>query len=382
MSRLLKNKTPLVWAEVDLKALRHNLREIRRYLSGASPIEVLCVVKADAYGHGMARVARALAKEGVTFFGVANIDEAMELRRTIRGAKILVLGTFHESQARLYVQGAIRPTIASEEDLRALEKNLSGRKDFPVHVKVDTGMGRLGVWHADAERFFRRMAVSPRIRVEGIYTHFASADEPSGQSAKEQLYCFKILKRKVLELGISPAYWHTANSVGLLRFTDAHFNLVRPGLLLYGLNPWKGQRLTLKLKPVLSLKTRISFLKKVISGRPLSYGGTYRTGQDSWIATLPIGYSHGYRVGFSNKGAVLVNGRRCPVVGRVTMDQTLVNLGKAPLARRWDEVTLIGSQGRERVSTEELASLIDTIPYEIVCSIHSRIPRLYKELSS
>ena len=372
---------PLVWAEIDLNNLRHNLKTIRRSLQ-RSRAEVMAIVKADAYGHGMREIAKTLAREGVSFFGVANIEEALELRKICRTEKILVLGCFHESRAPFYVRSAIRPTLTSEEDVRVFEKYLKRGDHFPVHVKVDTGMGRLGVWHAEAEKLFQKLSASDKIRVEGIYTHFASADEASGRSVRDQIYCFRILKRKILEHGILPVYWHAANSLGLVRFPEAHFDLVRPGILLYGLNPWRGGRLPMKLKPVLSLKARISFLKKVPQGRSLSYGGTYKAKRETWVATLPLGYSHGYRVGFSNKGSVLAHGKRCAVVGRVTMDQTLVDVGPSPTVRRWDEVTLIGREGAQRISAEELAVLIDTIPYEIVCSLHSRIPRVYKGLRS
>lgn len=370
---------PLVWAEISVNNLRYNLRQIRRHLRRPTP-EVLAIVKADAYGHGMRVLAPALAKEGIRFFGVANIEEASQLRAVCPKADILVLGSFHKDHVAHYRRLRVRPTIGSTEDLDVLERALKATGRFPVHVKVDTGMGRLGVWHSEAERFFQRLLDSDKITVEGIYTHFASADQPSGRQAREQIYCFKVLKRKVLEMGLSPRFWHAANSLGLARFQDAHLNLVRPGILLYGLNPWTSGRLPMRLRPVLSLKTRISFLKKVPSGRRLSYGGTHQTRRETWIATLPVGYSHGYRVGFSNIGQVLVRGKRCPVVGRVTMDQTLVDVGKAGAVSRWDEVTLIGRQGSDHLSTEELAQWAHTIPYEIVCCIHSRIPRIYKEL--
>ncbi len=368
-----------MWAEIDLNSLRYNLRQIRHMLK-KSHAEVLAVVKADAYGHGMTSIAGALSREGVSFFGVANIDEALELRRVCRQAKILVLGSFHQSQIPLYVRAKIRPTLSSTEDLKVLEKNLKPGSLFPVHVKVDTGMGRLGVWHDEALRLLRKIARCDKISIEGIYTHFAGSDEASGRSTHRQMVFFDRLTKEVRALGIRPKYWHAANSLGLVRFRKTHLNLVRPGILLYGLNPWKSGKLEFRLKPVLSLKARISFLKKVPAGRRLSYGGTHETSTRTRIATLPIGYSHGYRVGFSNKGFVLVKGRRCAVVGRVTMDQTLVDVGKSPSARRWDEVTLIGKEGSQCVSAEELAVLTDTIPYEIVCSIHSRIPRIYKGL--
>ena len=369
----------MVWAEVDLDCLRHNLKEIRRALKVSRP-DVLAIVKADAYGHGMAPVARTLSREGVSFFGVANIHEALELRRVCPASKILVLGSFHENQVASYLRAKVRPTLSSEEDLRVLERELPRDVRLAVHVKVDTGMGRLGVWHDEAFGLLKKAARSKKIKIEGIYTRFASADDASGASTRRQMALFERLRKEIAAFGLEPRYWHSANSLGLVRFRRAHLNLVRPGILLYGLNPWKNGKLGLKLKPVLSLKTRISFIKNVPAGRLLSYGGTHQTSRKTRVATLPVGYSHGYRVGFSNKSFVLVQGRRCPVVGRVTMDQLLVDVGKSPAARRWDEVTLIGAQREARVSAEELAELAGTIPYEIVCAIHSRIPRIYKGL--
>ena len=240
-------------------------------------------------------------------------------------------------------------------------------------------MGRLGVWHDEALALLKKIARSSKVKIEGIYTHFACADEASGKATRLQMALFEKLQREIGKLGIRPRYWHAANGLGLLRFRKAHLDLVRPGLMMYGLNPRGTGKLGLDLKPVLSLKTRISFLKKVPAGRHLSYGGTHKTSVPTRIATLPVGYSHGYRVDFSNKSFVLVQGRRCPVAGRVTMDQTLVDIGKSP-ARRWDEVTLIGVSRGKRISAEELAQIAGTIPYEIVCSIHSRIPRIYKGL--
>ena len=369
----------MVWAEINLEHLRHNLKMIRRVVR-RSRSEILAIVKADAYGHGMKAVALTLAKEGVSFFGVATIQEALELRKICPTVKVLVLGSFHKDQVASYVRGKIRPTLSSEEDLRVLEKGLKPRSGFVVHVKIDTGMGRLGVWHEEALSLLNKISRSDKIKIEGIYTHFASADEASGRSTRRQMELFERLRKEIKGLGIRPKYWHAANSVGLIRFRKARFNLVRPGLLLYGLNPWKAGEPGFELKPVLSLKTRISFLKDVPKGRRLSYGGTHETSAPTRIATLPIGYSHGYRVAFSNKSFVLVSGRRCPVVGRVTMDQLLVDVGKALPVKRWDEAALIGRQNKACVSAEELAEIAGTIPYEIVCSIHSRIPRIYKGL--
>ena len=277
-----------------------------------------------------------------------------------------------------FVKERITPTISSLEDVRVLEKALRPAGRFPVHVKVDTGMGRLGVWHKEAGRFFSAFVKNSPLLIEGLYTHFSSADLEDPDPTERQLALFNGVIRRARQSGLSPRYLHAANSMGLLRFKSAHFNLVRPGIILYGLNPARDAGLPEGIKPILSLKTRVSFLKEVAKGRTISYGATFTAPGKTRIATLPVGYSHGYRVGFSNKAFVAIRGARCPVVGRVTMDQTLVDVGRLPSVKRWDEVTLIGQDRFVRVSAEELARISGTIPYEIVCSIHSRIPRLYK----
>ncbi len=374
-----QNRAPaLVWAEVDLTQLKRNLRVIRARLAG-TPAEILAVVKADAYGHGMKAVARTLRAAGVRFFGVANIDEAEELREVCPRENILVLGSFHGSQVPRYIRHRVIPTVSSPEDVAVLEAALPERGSaFPVHVKVDTGMGRLGVWHEEAEDFFGKIACKKMIRVEGIYTHFANADKSQKRFTSDQIRLFNRTIEAASRQGLRPRYLHAANSLGLIRFPGAHFNLVRPGIILYGLNPSSTGGLPRGIKPILSLKTRISFLKVVGKGRVISYGSTYKTPRKTRIATLPVGYSHGYRVGFSNKASVIVRGVKCPVAGRVTMDQTLVDVGRLRSVKRWDEVTLIGKDKRSRITARDLANLIDSISYEIACSIHSRIPRVYR----
>ncbi len=367
---------PLVWAEVDLSALKNNLKVIRARLSGRNT-KILCIVKADAYGHGMKEVAKALSKEGVDFFGVATIDEAVDLRSVCPKEKILVLGSFHPSQVPIYQRYRIIPTVSSIEDLDMIEKRLLGSKKISVHVKIDTGMGRLGVWHKDVEKFFTELKKRKRIDLDGVYTHFANADQKNKALTHQQMAFFEEALKKIAKIGFYPRFIHAANSMGLMRFRRAHLNLVRPGIVLYGMNPLKDKKFP-KLKAVLSLKTRISFLKEVERGRAISYGSTHKTSKSTLIATLPIGYSHGYRVGFSNKAHVLIRGHKCPVVGRVTMDQTLVDVGHVPGVKRWDEVTLIGKDKGTEVQASDLAELIESIPYEISCAIQRSIPRIYK----
>lgn len=373
-----RNRKPLLWAEVNLDYLRRNLRSLRANLSNPQT-EVLAVVKADAYGHGMTAVAETLAGEGVNFFGVANIDEAVALRRVCPQAHILVLGSFHRDQIPLYIRHRIVPTVASFEDVILLDRALSRtKKPFPVHAKIDTGMGRLGIAAREATLFFREVKKMASLFVEGVYTHFSSAGDADRSVTTAQLELFSECVAGIRRMGFAPRYFHAANSMGLAHFANAHLNLVRPGIILYGINPSKCLKLPFSLKPILSLKTRIAFLKEVEKDTPLSYGATYKTPSETRIATLPVGYSHGYRVNFSNKAFVVVRDIKCPVVGRVTMDQTLIDVGRVPAVRRWEEVTLIGGTERARVLAQDLADLADTIPYEILCSLHSRIPRIYK----
>lgn len=377
MSRKRKNKpAPLLWAEVDLDKLRRNLKAIRSRLAGPH-VETLAIVKADAYGHGMKEVARALRGEGIRFFGVASVEEAMELRRVCKKEKILVLGSFCADHVSIYADSKIIPTLSSSEDIRSLARGL--KKPLRVHVKIDTGMGRLGVWHRDVRAFFEELKRhKDKILLEGVYTHFSSADHADKRLTQKQIILFNEAVRVVKSLGFAPRYLHAANSMGLARFQKAHLNLVRPGILLYGVLPRHERNLARSLRPILELRTRISFLKKIDKGRTISYGATYRAPKKTLVATLPVGYSHGFRVGFSNKGFVAVRGRICPVVGRVTMDQTVVDVGGVAGVRRWDPVTLIGKDGRAELTATGLAKILNTIPYEIFCSIHQRIPRLYK----
>lgn len=365
---------PMVWAEVDLNNLRHNLRQVKK-LTRRSGAGILAIVKADAYGHGMSAVALTLSQEGVCFFGVASLEEALSLRKICPKAKILVLGSFHAEQAADYARHKICPTVSSAEDLAAFGKGLPAGKTFPAHVKIDTGMSRLGVWHGEALDLFKKIQDQKQIEVEGVYTHFSSADENNDGFTRLQRHRFETVLEKLRAMGVRPRFVHSANSLALTRYPKVHDDLVRPGIMLYGLNPWNGRKLPFRLKPVMSLRTRISFLKNVPVDRPLSYGRTYQTSGTTRIATLPVGYSHGYRAGFSNNGFVVVKGKRCPVVGRVTMDQTLVDVGGVNGVKRWDVVTLLGKDGRESISAEEMAQWLGTIPYEIVCSIHSHIQR-------
>ncbi len=366
------------WIEIDLGRLRRNLRAVRRRL-GRESAEVLAVVKADAYGHGMLPVAQTLAKEGVRFFGVVSLKEALALRGACSEAQILVMGSFHRGEVARYIEHRITPTISSLEDAEVFAKGARAKTGhYPVQVKVDTGMGRLGVWHEEADALFERLVRQKFLTVAGLYTHFANADAEDKRHTEAQTRLFEKMLGVARTFGLDPSYVHAANSMGLAHHGRSLFNLVRPGILLYGVDPGFVASPGIDVQPILSFKTRVAFLKEVAKGRSISYGSTYKTRRDTRIAVLPVGYSDGYRIGFSNKAKVLIRGRRYPVVGRVTMDHTMVDVGQRSPVRRWDEVTLIGEDKRQRVTSSELATLASTIPYEILCGLSSRVPRIYK----
>jgi alanine racemase len=360
------------WAEINLNNLSYNLKQIKELLSPSTRIMV--TIKADAYGHGLIPVARRLVSDGVDFLGVASIDEGIKLRDEGVGLPILILGLILKKDIAPVFRYKLTTTVSDEEF--ALFLNHKARrfgKPVNVHIKVDTGMGRIGVLHQDAEKLVKKIHKLKFINIEGIFTHFAFAD----MNKRFTLYQIDLFNRLIQGLykgGINIPLVHAANSMGIIDYKGSHFNMVRPGLVIYGLRP--TQNLEIKLKPVLSLKTRVIFIKKVPRGYGISYGHDYVTKKDTKIVTLPIGYGDGYPRNLSNKAPVLIGGRRFKVCGRVCMDQIMVDVGDFPV-KIGDEVALIGSQGKNKITAEELARICETIPYEIVCGLGSRIPRLY-----
>lgn len=369
------------WVEVDLAALESNYRLIRRTL--APQTKIMAAVKANAYGHGMLEVSRRLVSYGVDYLGVACIDEALALRKGGIEAPLLDLGAFLKGDLEAIVRHDVTATVTDLRLARQLDDAARRlKKRIKVHIKVDTGMGRLGVWHKEADLFIRRVCALTHLKIEGLYTHFPSADSDEAFT-KSQIAVFSALIDKLRLGGIEIPLRHSANSAAILAFEDSHFNLVRPGLALYGLRPEAKFPGRLVLKPVLAFKTRIAYLKEVARGRTISYGRTYTAKSPTTVATLPVGYGDGYNRLLSNKARVLIRGRLCRVVGVVCMDQTMVDV--RPLrqqARIYDEVVLIGSQGARRIRAEEIASLCRTIPYEVVCWISPRVPRVYLDKDS
>lgn len=360
------------WAEVNLRNLCHNFYQVKRLLTPGT--KTIATVKADAYGHGLVPVAGKLAACGADFLGVASIDEGIALRKAKINLPILILGLILKKDIEPIFKYRLTPTICDEGLASAL--NSKAKKygiPINVHIKVDTGMGRIGVLPQDAESLVRKIDKLKFINIEGIFTHFPLADL-NRKFTLRQIALFKRLIEGLNGLGINIPLVHAANSMGIIGYKDSRFNLVRPGLVIYGLYP--KEDLKIRLKPVLSLKTKVVFVKKVPAGCGISYGHIYVTKRKTNIATLPIGYGDGYPRNLSNLAPVLIRGRRFKVAGRVCMDQMMVDVGNMPV-KTSDEVVMIGRQGKNKITAEEIAALSGTIPYEIVCGLGSRVPRIY-----
>lgn len=360
------------WAEINLKNLEHNFKEVKSRLG--QEIKILVTVKADAYGHGLIPVSKRLVANGADFLGVASIDEGIKLRNAGIKIPILILGLILKKDIQPLFRYDLIPTVCDEEFALALNRKAGARnKPIRLHIKVDTGMGRIGVSHDHAFRLVEKIHKLKFIIIDGIFTHFPFADI-NRKFTVFQINLFNKLVSDLKKRGIAIPLVHAANSIGLINYKESHFTMVRPGLVIYGLYP--KQRMDINLKPVLSLKTRVIFIKKVPAGCGISYGHTYITKRPTRIATLPIGYGDGYPRNLSNLAWLLIGGKRKRISGRICMDQIMVDVGAQKL-KLGDEVVLIGTQGKQKITAEELARLSKTIPYEIVCGLGSRIPRIY-----
>lgn len=367
------------WADVDLKALEHNYIQVKR-LAGKD-VQMMAVVKANAYGHGTVEVSRVLENLGVNYLGVATTDEAVRLRDHGIKTSILVLGSVLPEEVKIARDRDITLTLCNHQILKEI-KSLAHKEEeqstrVKVHVKVDTGMGRIGVWHEDALAFVKEAAAEKGVMLEGIYTHFSSAGRDEFFT-NYQMESFERLLAAIEKSWIKIPLRHAANSIATVDYKRAHLNLARPGLIIYGMYPKHTFPKLIKLKPVLSLKTRIVFLKDIPPGRSISYGRTFITQRHTRIATLPIGYADGYHRGLSNKAEVLIRGQYAPVVGKITMDQTMIDVGHIRGVKIGDEVVLIGKQGHHEIRIEKLARLAGTIAYDFICAISNRVPRIYK----
>jgi alanine racemase len=359
-------------ADVDLDALRRNVETLKP--PGAA---FMAVVKANGYGHGDVPVARAAIQAGATWLGVALVEEGLRLREAGIEEPILLLSEFPAEAEKEVVAADLTATVYSERKASALASAARAiGRPARAHLKIDTGMHRVGVI-PDRAVAVARGVVSEGIEIEGVWTHFARSEEVDVPTTTEQLDRFRAVLGDLEDAGIRPRYRHAANSGAAMAWPESHFDLVRVGVAMYGIAPGPGLPGAARLRPAMSLRSRVSHVQRVPSGEGVSYGHTYRLARDSTIATVPIGYADGYLRALSNRGQVLIGGRRHPVVGTVTMDQLMVEVGDDPV-EIGDEVVLFGRQGEEEIRAGEVAGWAGTIGYEMVCAVGERVPREYR----
>jgi alanine racemase len=371
-------------ADVNLEALRHNLRVATRHAGGA---RVWAVLKADAYGHGAPAVARTLERAKIDGFCVALLEEAVELREAGIVAPILVMGGHYGTAHDEVVARSLTPVVHDAGQLEAFARLVrSGETAGPVdvHLKVDTGMARLGVTMAALPALAARIAQMPEVRVHGLMTHLACADAPTVEETEEQMRLFDQATALLARHGVRPVVRHAANSAALLR-AEARLDAVRPGIALFGVSPCLegGTSLTHELKPVMRVRTEVVSVREIESGAAVGYGATWRAPRASRIATIPMGYADGLSRRLGNRGHVLVRGKRAPIVGAVSMDMTMVDVTEIEGASLRDEVVVLGSQegplGRDFIGAGEVAAHADTIAWEVLTSVSRRVPRFYRE---
>ena len=379
----------LVWAQIDLKAIAHNVGELRRITQPEA--RLMAVVKANGYGHGAIEVAQCALKNGAATLGVARIEEGIRIREAGIQAPILIFGyTLPERTADL-LEYDLTQTVYTYASARVLSQTATSlKKKIKIHLKVDTGMGRLGLLPqnfqgdnsaalaADAIEETLAIADLDGLELEGIFTHFATADSADKTYAEDQLDLFMNFLNRLRKAGLEPPVRHAANSAALIDMPQSHLDMVRPGIASYGLYPSdEVDKKHVSLKPAMALKARIIHLKKVPAGFAVSYGSTHRTPTATTIATIPIGYADGLNRLLSSSGRMLVHGQRAPIIGRVCMDLTMLDVGHIDNVRMDDEVVIFGQQGNGSITVDEIASSLNTINYEIVSTITARVPRVY-----
>jgi len=361
----------LTWIEINLNALRHNIREIKKRIG--KNVKICGVIKDNAYGHGIFPVSKVLVEEGVKFLGVADVSDGIYLRE--KGIKIPIINLV--SNLPFQVKDIIRFNISqsiSDLPMARLINNLSKKNNklTNIHIKIDTGLGRLGVLPKDFKKFFEEISKLKNLRIEGIFTHLSSADTDKSYTLK-QINLFRDLTQNITPYIIK----HCANTAGVMNFKNSYFDMVRPGLMIYGLYPSKKDMAKINLKQLLTWKAKVILVKRVKKGSLISYGGTYKTNRDTDIAIISIGYGDGFSRALSNNGEVIIRDKKYPIIGRVCMDMTVVELGKNSNVKKGDDVILIGESKNERIFAEDIAERCKTISYEIVCRINQTIKRIY-----
>lgn len=374
------NRYTRVRAVINLDAILYNMNSMHQNIS--EDTKIMAVIKADGYGHGAAEVAECIEHlDYLAGYAVETVEEGLILRNHGIKKPILILGYAFPDQYDELIAADMRPTVFTREMAQELSQAAGEMGvDCPIHFAVDTGMSRIGYQVTEeAADEMAQIARLPHIMVEGIFTHFARADEADKTSAEEQLALFEKMISMLEERGIKIPIKHCSNSAGIVELKEANMDMVRAGITLYGLWPSEEvRRDIIDLKPALSLITHVAYVKDLEAGRAISYGGTYVTKRPSRIATIPVGYADGYARGLSNKGAVLIHGKRAPICGRVCMDQFMVDVTDIPEVKMGDEVILIGSAGEETITMEEVGELSGRFNYEFVCNLGKRIPRVFR----
>lgn len=361
--------------EVDLGALRDNLAAIRRHVGQA---RVMPILKANAYGHGLVAVARHMVTLGVDYLGVAFLEEGILLRKQGIQTPILVLGGIAGEQIPLFLRHGLTLTAPSVEKLKLIDEAAAALGvRARVHLKVDTGMERIGIHYYNASRLLEESLSCRHVEVEGIFSHFANADAADLSHARLQLERFEEVLSFYQQRSLPFPVRHMANSAGILQLPESHFDLVRPGILLYGVYPSDECTTPVPVRPALTWKSRVAYFKVVPAGHPVSYGSSWQSDHPVRVITVPVGYGDGYFRALSNRSQVIVRGVKYPVVGRVCMDQMMVNLEQGA-AYNGDDVILLGSDGDMAISASDIAHWAGTIPYEVLTNINTRVPRIYR----
>jgi alanine racemase len=378
----MKEMLRRTWAQVNLNHLEHNLKKIKALVG--SECKVMAVVKADGYGHGAVKASKVFEQSGADYFGVSNIDEAKQLRRNAVTKPILIFGYTPPENAGDLIDFSITQTVYDANVAKALSDAAVKRGTrIKVHIKVDTGMSRIGFLYHDPEKDrdvlneVLKIASFPGIELEGVFTHFAVADEMKNKFTERQFFLFSHFYKELEKMGVIFPIKHCCNSAGVLNYPEYHLDMVRPGILLYGFTPNQKEMEIEGFYPAMELKTIVSHIKTVEEGTPVSYGMIYKTPCVKKIATLPIGYADGYSRILSNGAEVIIDGKRAQIVGRICMDQCMADVTAIDDVKQGDEATVFGKSGAETISVEEIAENLGTVNYEIICQIGKRVPRLY-----
>jgi len=381
----------LTWAEVDLDAIAHNARELKRLIGEKT--ELMAVVKANGYGHGAVQVAETALDNGASRLAVNRALGGVQLRQAGITAPVLILGYTLPAQAETIVRWNLTPTVNDPEQAQALSvaasrppfvpPNPGGERGagLPIHVKIDTGMGRFGLLPDEVVDFVRAISELPGLSLEGVYTHFALADAADKSYTLQQFEIFLEVVKRLERAGFTIPIQHAANSAATLDLPETHLDMVRCGIVLYGLRPSNEVEPTIPLRPAMTLKSRVARVRTLPTGSSISYGCTYTTSEPTLVALVPVGYGDGYHRLISNRGQVLIRGQRAPIVGRVCMDQFVVKISHIPNVQQHDEVVLLGRQGDAEISAEEVAAWAETINYEVTTSILPRVTRVYRKSS-